>query len=365
MMACDSMFRAKEGDDHFSDSIEELSSVFDSCPSSPASSYASFGEENSVKLLTNDSLYQVWIKSPGTVQERRAKFMKYMNLDSIHPDDELMTDDTMLGDFDRISTDYGAVLRTSSLERFEEVPSTSQGRSSGNQFVRRTENLYDGRIFVARQSNQDGSFLRGNSMKASTRKNFGWLRRLGSMGCIADRQGRVVDSRFNNSGERSRARYQRVQVRLNRKQSKEFSALYMGQNFKAHNGAILTMKFSHDGGYLASGGEDGVVRVWQVKECARNGEDGIVDDDPLCIYFNLSRQCKPSHLSADRLKKTKSKNFGGSSDSACVIVPPEVFEISDKALHEFNGHNGDVLDLAWSKDKVKLKSEDLFSCVEF
>ncbi|XP_020685069.1 WD repeat-containing protein 44 [Dendrobium catenatum] len=355
-MACGYLFRGKEGGDQFSDSREELSSVFDSCPSSPGTSHSSFAEENSVTLLTNDPLYQVWIKSPVSIQERRAKFMKYMGLDSIHPSDKLMMDDTIVGDLDRISKDYGAVLRNFSSERFEEVPSTSQERSSGKQFKRTTENIDDGRAFVARESNRDGSFLRGNSMRASMRKNFGWLKRLGSMACIADRQGYEVDSGSNGSDGSARARFHRVPVHLNRKQSKEFSAVYMGQNFKAHNGAILAMKFSSDGEYLASGGADGVVRVWQVMECARNDEDGIFDDDPLCIYFSVSSQSKLSHLYADKLKKIKSKNFCGTSDSACVVIPPEVFQISEKTLYEFQGHKGDVLDLAWSKDKCLLSS---------
>ncbi|XP_020593255.1 WD repeat-containing protein 44-like isoform X2 [Phalaenopsis equestris] len=332
MMACDSMFRGKEGEDVFSDSREELSSVFDSCPGSPATSHVSLGEENSVKLLNDDSLYQVWIRSPGSIQERRAKFMKYMGLDPIHPDDELMTNDTIVGDLDSNSTEYGAVFRKCSSERFEEVACTSLGRSSGEQFERRTENSEDG-VFVARDSNQNGSFLRGIPKKTSMRKNFAWLRRLGSMACIVDRQGYLTGSALNDSDERSKARFQRVQVHLNRKQSKEFSALYMGQNFKAHNGAILTMKFSPDGEHIASGGEDGVVRVWQVMERPRN-----------------------SNLYADSLKNIRSMNFCGTSDSAHVIVPPEVFEVSEKALHEFHGHKGDVLDLAWSKDKCLLSS---------
>jgi hypothetical protein len=53
----------------------------------------------------------------------------------------------------------------------------------------------------------------------------------------------------------------------------------------------------------------------------------------------------------DREKKGKFKSML-TSDSACVIFPQKVFQISDKPIHEFFGHRGEVLDLSWSKDKV-------------
>ncbi|KAL7222690.1 hypothetical protein ACSBR1_024397 [Camellia fascicularis] len=37
------------------------------------------------------------------------------------------------------------------------------------------------------------------------------------------------------------------------------------------------------------------------------------------------------------------------ADSACVIFPLRVFRILEKPLHQFNGHDDDILDLSWSK----------------
>ncbi|GKD56284.1 WD repeat-containing protein 44 [Tanacetum coccineum] len=53
----------------------------------------------------------------------------------------------------------------------------------------------------------------------------------------------------------------RVKVRQNKKRRKELSVVFIGQDIQAHQGSILTMKFSHDGCYLATAGEDGVVRI--------------------------------------------------------------------------------------------------------
>ncbi|KAK8957774.1 hypothetical protein KSP39_PZI001458 [Platanthera zijinensis] len=347
-----SMASVDEGGDQFYDSREDLSSVFDSCLSSPASRRASFGEETPAKFAAGDPLHHVWIKSPGSILERRARFMKFMGLDPINnlhpdsfvPDGELREGDAIVGDFDRISIDYGAVLREDSSERVDTVPSTSHGRYSGEEFGRRVENSGDGRL------------LTRNSMKGSKRRGYGWLKRLGSMACIVDRKDDEsgLESGIFDSVETTK--FRRVRVHSYRKEFKEFSAVYMGQNFRAHKGAILTMKFNPAGEYLASGGEDGVVRVWKVVECARNADDGILDDDPSCIYFNVINQSKLSPLYANRLKRfKKSRSFLKTSDPARVVVPPEIFQISsDKPLFEFHGHKGDVLDLAWSKDKYLL-----------
>lgn len=329
-----------EGCDQFCDSREDLSSVFDSCLTSPAS-------ETPAKFAAGDPLHHVWIKSPGSVLERRARFLKFMGLDpvsslhpeSVVPDGELKEEIAIVGGFDRVSIDYGH-----RSERSDAVPSTSQGRSSGEESGRRTEKSVDGR------------FLTRNSTRGSKSRRYGWLKRLGSMACIVDRKDgdSALDSGIFESVETTK--FRRVRVHSCRKQFKEFSAVYMGQNFRAHRGAILTMKFNPTGEYLASGGEDGVVRVWKVVECARNADDGILDDDPSCIYFNVINQSKLSPLYANRLKRfKKSRNFLKTSDPAQVVVPPEIFRISsDKPLFEFHGHTGDILDLAWSKDKFLL-----------
>lgn len=371
---------SREEEDLFFDPRDDLSSVFDSCPPSPATSNVSLPEENSAKWVNVDPFYQVWIKSPSSIQERRAKFKQAMGLDSIVPDRELTVDATAKEGIDRIPSDCGAVLLSSVSENeslrsscFVEVPSTSQERSIDDPSDCRIENSNDNsvlfahdsgrsredeRIFMssyAKQSIQrNGSSSSTSSEKTTFRKRFGWLRRLGAVTCIVDRQSYNFASDLSDSEESSRNKFQKIPVRPYRKQSKEFSAVYTGQNFKAHHGAILTMKFSPDGEYLATAGEDRVVRIWQVMERARTSEYDIPNDDPTCIYLALSHNTEVSTLHADREKMMRSKSLRSSSDSACVVIPPEVFHLSEKPLFEFHGHKGDVLDLSWSNDKVKL-----------
>jgi WD40 repeat protein len=58
-----------------------------------------------------------------------------------------------------------------------------------------------------------------------------------------------------------------VKVRQSGKSQKDLSALHLCQEFQAHEGCIWTIKFSLDGRFLASAGEDKVIHVWEVQEC--------------------------------------------------------------------------------------------------
>ncbi|KAF3637684.1 hypothetical protein FXO38_23617 [Capsicum annuum] len=44
-----------------------------------------------------------------------------------------------------------------------------------------------------------------------------------------------------------------------------------------------------------------------------------------------------------------------SSESACVVLPPKLFRIMEKPVHEFRGHMGEILALSWSKNGESVK----------
>lgn len=66
----------------------------------------------------------------------------------------------------------------------------------------------------------------------------------------------------------------------------------MAQTISRHNGTIWTMKFSHDGARLASGGQDAVLRVWKVQitpgdtaeSRAEGAEKQILESEPEQTY---------------------------------------------------------------------------------
>lgn len=55
------------------------------------------------------------------------------------------------------------------------------------------------------------------------------------------------------------------QVFASKKDKREFDELALAQTLSRHNGTIWTMKFSHDGARLVSGGQDAILRVWKVR----------------------------------------------------------------------------------------------------
>ena len=105
-----------------------------------------------------------------------------------------------------------------------------------------------------------------------------------------------------------------AKVSVNTKLYKEFTELRMVQELQAHQGAVWAMKFSQDGKYLASAGQDSIVRIW-----------------------TLAPVLSPS-TAGDKAKKPVQ----------------DFFEAEPYRLYV--GHKADVLDLSWSKTQFLLSS---------
>ncbi|XVF10111.1 hypothetical protein REPUB_Repub07fG0155100 [Reevesia pubescens] len=348
--------------------------------------------------------YDIWIHSPQSVKERRSKFLDWMGVSLDRISQENSVDEPGLkGEFDRIREFSDAVLRTSGFdEEFSSSRSSmscwsndnfdlSEESSSRDNFVCREGNEGCGAVCDVDEVRQDGKASEGCEMSAEKlatgensenpcvpspsfqpfrerevekqNKSEGiakrfmnrWLSRLRSVTCVVDIQ--VEDGlRANRDDSILGTEVQRVKVHQSRKRTKELSALYKRQDIQAHEGSILTMKFSPDGQYLASAGEDGVVRVWQVVEDQRCNDLDIPEIDPSCIYFTVNHLSELKPLFVDKQKADNLRSLRKTSDSACVIFPPKVFRLLEKPVHEFHGHGGEILDLSWSKKNFLLSS---------
>ncbi|KAJ0049488.1 hypothetical protein Pint_14852 [Pistacia integerrima] len=395
----------EEEEDLFFDTHEEISSVSDR-DSDCCEGCSSSGVEL-VNSVTGYSQYEFWTKYPESVNERRSKFLELtgLSLDRhlINAEDsgDESCDDIQLDN--RITEKSGAVLRTSAFEDkiyFNQSSISSEVlEAPGSLENGAPDTLEDGfasgfktsdnRLkFILGDKNQD-EMLGGLQEMGSSRSvsldefqrssgssspwvqrllsrvsdeardlaggerkvKMGWLRKLGAVACLVDRH-ETAALRPSDHELTSGARMRRVRAHPLKKRSKELSSLYTGQEFVAHEGSILTMKFSLDGQYLASGGEDGTVRVWKVIEDDRSDRFDIQDLDPSCLYFTINQLSHITPLDVDKEKVDKTKNLRSSSDSTCVVLPPKVFRILEKPLHEFQGHSSEVLDLSWSKKGV-------------
>ncbi|KAJ7952187.1 putative WD-repeat protein [Quillaja saponaria] len=396
------MFSERDADQFF-DTRDEISSVSDGGSDVFEECTSSTGHVN---IDSHCLKHEVWTKNLQSVKERRRNFLRLMRLDSdgnFIAGEELGSLSRIKMEVDRVTENSGAVLRTSDFD--EELSSTQSMMDSMpneasdhleygalvDNCVCRFKNLDDGTEYVVDELGEDGmpSKLRvlgsnqlvsmdefqrnlgpsslvhrvfqrnSNSVRylgtAKKKLKRGWLRKLGSVACIVhDNGGAKLNHKYLDSTLRTRM--QIVRVHPYKKRCKELSSLYLGQEFLAHEGSILAMKFSLDGRYVATGGEDGVVRVWKMIEDKRSSELDITDLDPSCIYYTMTDFSPLVPLDIDKEKLDKMVKLRITSNSACVILPPKIFRILESPLHEFHGHSGEVLDFSWSKKGFLLSS---------
>ncbi|RHZ87168.1 hypothetical protein Glove_40g51 [Diversispora epigaea] len=128
-----------------------------------------------------------------------------------------------------------------------------------------------------------------------------------------------------------------IKGRSRNKPIKEFDKVFLAQELNnpisdenneanLNSGAIWTMEFSKDGKFLATGGQDKVVRVWAVISSDEEREHFLEGSDGTSVYEGISGA------------KLRAPVFRG------------------KPLYEYRGHTADVLDLSWSKNNFLLSS---------
>ncbi|CAI9295602.1 unnamed protein product [Lactuca saligna] len=348
--------------------------------------------------VPNDFQYDIWANAPTSVLQRKHTFLRLMGLSS-EEDDHILCNDTVDDNVvireieidDRIMQTSGAVLRTPVVEDDEQQEKEESPVSSSNSAwcddatcssstISRTEDSNGGGESKVEEEIGGKLLATTDIIPAPVVQNL--TDRLKVAGTMVKTMNRVkghffgrlrsMTSRRSDSlalmppppppPEPQWGKVQRVRVRQNKKRLKELSAVFIGQDIQAHEGSILTMKFSLDGRYLASAGEDMVVRVWQVVEDERSDETDIPDVDSSCLYFTVNNLSELTPLMADKEKEkekqklSRMKSMRKSKNLACVIFPPKIFRILEKPVHEFHGHTGHVLDLSWSNNNFLLSS---------
>ena len=256
--------------------------------------------------------------------------------------------------------------RQLTMEEFE----MTVGHSPIVQELMRRQNVEDGHGKDNVDSIANGGSSGNNGSKLKKRGN--WLRSIKSA-MAGHKERRSSDERDTSSekgGRRSSSATddsqdnasfhgpERVKVRQYGKSCKELTGLYKSQEIQAHNGSIWSIKFSLDGKYLASAGEDCVIHVWQVVESERKGELLMEkhEDGNLNMLFVVNGSSpEPALLSPlldnhpERKRKGRTSISRKSLSLDQLMVPDTVFALTEKPFCSFQGHLDDVLDLSWSK----------------
>lgn len=340
--------RDDEGEDIFLDSLEFVSAASDSGSSGEAST----AEASESEVVSSD--YEVWIHGLRSIRERRSRFLRRMRFDDVvlsellpspeiercrgspHQVEPDRAMESCSADQDSSCWSAGAVNgcdERTSFDRGEAFLAHELGQQ--DLLGAKLGDIDAGRVIIweelelslgfprsthrlqLKQSVTHGEKLDGaiESRKKSPRRSWwkGFSAARWHLRDLCKCSAPVPVSRGHRSGRRSG-----FQERW--KGDKQFKSVSMVQEFPAHKGSIGTMKFSPDGRYLATGGEDCVVRLWRAVEEEE-------DDCQLVIRRNYL-------------------------DSAPGEVPIKNFKLAETPLHELHGHTSDVLDLSWSESNV-------------
>ncbi|XP_022773788.1 transcription initiation factor TFIID subunit 5-like [Durio zibethinus] len=285
--------------------------------------------------------YEIWINEPRNVKERRESFLRVMDL-----------------------VEFAKSSRVKDLERISEysdaVPSSlfsSVNNGGGSMACCDRETTFQASFLVDESEQEQNVALERENMifsptegrepkeaqahldecenaKVNTKKFKKWWKHLLSLRKGGENRCASKVSKQNIKVHKTN----RMMVQPNKKGYMEFTALYMGPEIQAHKGFIWTMKFSPDGQYLASGGEDGVVRIWHVT--------------------STHASSKPFMADGIMVRKMDKGKFGFSRKNPIPspVIPCKNFQMEESPMQEFHGHASDVLDLAWSSTNCLVSS---------
>lgn len=121
------------------------------------------------------------------------------------------------------------------------------------------------------------------------------------------------------------------------------NCLSLAQEINYHKKTIWTLKFSPDGKYLCSGGEDTNVVVWSIESVDGVSETSSYHDSDI------------SSLTSEDAEDKNSRDYKGLIEDINKVYQREQI-IRPIPYRVFEGHIKDVVDVAWSKSNFILSA---------
>ncbi|KAI8030451.1 putative WD repeat-containing protein C3H5.08c [Camellia lanceoleosa] len=274
-------------------------------------------------LLNGNLGFEVWLKEPQSVNERRYRFLRRMGFVELARASKEEESDEMMG-LERVVECSGTVSSCYTPRVEENLVCYGRELSceEANCGFDELEQDQVCNLSVALEGETYRSHVKECRIFHMDKKNLrNWWKKFIKNKRMGTRGTKVLKPICETPN------VNRMKVHQKKKKCMELSAVYVGQEIQAHEGFIWSMKFSPDGQYLASGGEDGVIRIWRVMQA--------------------DASCKEKESLHAQAQFGGRRGKGGKKRShLSVVVPDKVFQIEELPLQEFHGHTSDVLDLA-------------------
>ncbi|CAA7048227.1 unnamed protein product [Microthlaspi erraticum] len=264
--------------------------------------------DSSDVLSVEETEFGVWSGEPVSVEERRERFLKKMGL--LEEKESMCLE--RISDYSDEEVTTSSSSESSSVCESEEMQCCVREDNYGS-----STSMSDDEDLEEEEEEEEDNGSENASSSPSRRKKSAkkWL-----LGCFVGETGKE----FECKSKEEVAMIRKVKVKSNKKSHVELSAAYKVQEINGHKGKIWSLKFSPDGKFLATGGEDGVVKVWRI----------TLSDSLFASFIRQESQ----------------------QEEALVMFPQKAFHLEETPLQELCGHTGDVLDLAWSSDSNLLLS---------
>lgn len=147
-----------------------------------------------------------------------------------------------------------------------------------------------------------------------------------------------------------------VAVRTVNKDHSDFQNMKLTQSLSVHVGPIWTLKFSPDGRFLGSAGQDGRVIIWSVGKLPDDdGTSANVSEFEEEYHNNPSDDIARNAAAGDRRKhSSRSRTSGSQTDGAAAA--DDIILLWRLPYRIFNGHEADVIEIAWSRSNFVLSA---------
>ena len=189
------------------------------------------------------------------------------------------------------------------------------------------------------------------------RNNLGYrLERMFKQALHIDSSDNDTSSHTNNSRNTTTNKQStQIKSKVKRKSYQELTQLNLIQTINEHHGPIWTFSISCDGQFIATGGQDGTVRIWAIIGSSAANE--------LDEQYKSELQQKQQHTDMNNNNNTTPSTPSTNSTYNNTTTDHHTYtqSLTAKVIYPipyriYLGHKADVVDIAWSKANFLLSA---------